>query len=44
MLEHLTDNRYAAIEATNNLCTGCWYDRFLFDILNGRPPETCRRR
>ncbi len=33
MLEHLTDNRYAAIDATNQICaSGCWYDRFLFDI------------
>jgi pullulanase len=33
ILEHLTDNRYEAIDATNRICgTGCWYDRFLFDV------------
>ncbi|GJL83501.1 MAG: hypothetical protein DHS20C01_31350 [marine bacterium B5-7] len=33
MLEHLTDNRYQAIEDTNQICaTGCWYDRFLYDV------------
>jgi pullulanase/glycogen debranching enzyme len=32
-LEHLPDDRYAAIDATNTICaTGCWYDRFLFDM------------
>lgn len=33
ILEHLTDNRYQAIEDTNQICaTGCWYDRFLYDV------------
>jgi pullulanase len=33
ILEHLTDNRYEAIDATNRIgATGCWYDRFLFDV------------
>jgi pullulanase len=33
ILEHLTDNRYEAINATNAICaTACWYDRFLYDI------------
>jgi glycosidase len=33
ILEHLTDDRYAAIDATNAICaTGCWYDRFLYDV------------
>ena len=33
MLEHLTDNRYQAIEDTNRIgANGCWYDRFLFDV------------
>lgn len=33
MLEHLTDNRYQAIEDTNQVgASGCWYDRFLFDV------------
>ena len=32
-IEHLTDNRYEAIDATNVICaTGCWYDRFLYDV------------
>jgi pullulanase len=33
IIEHLTDDRYAAIDATNAICaTGCWYDRFLYDL------------
>ncbi len=33
VLEHLTDNRYDAIDATNAICAdGCWYDRFLYDL------------
>jgi 1,4-alpha-glucan branching enzyme len=33
VLEHLTDNRYEAVDATNAICaTGCWYDRFLYDV------------
>ena len=33
MLEDLTDNRYDAINDTNHICaTGCWYDRFLYDV------------
>ncbi|MGR9117001.1 MAG: alpha-amylase family glycosyl hydrolase, partial [Gammaproteobacteria bacterium] len=33
MLEHLTDNRYQAIGDTNQIdASGCWYDRFLFDV------------
>ncbi len=33
MLEHLTDNRYQAIDDTNRICaSGCWYDRFLYDV------------
>ncbi len=33
ILEHLTDNRYEAIDATNTICAdACWYDRFLFDV------------
>jgi pullulanase len=33
ILEHLTDNRYAAIDATNTIdASACWYDRFLFDV------------
>ncbi len=33
ILEHLTDNRYEAIDDTNAICaTGCWYDRFLYDV------------
>jgi 1,4-alpha-glucan branching enzyme len=33
MLEHLTDNRYDAINATNAIgATGCWYDQFLWDV------------
>jgi pullulanase len=31
MLEHLTDNRYAAIDVTNqSSATGCWFDPMLF--------------
>lgn len=42
MLEHLTDNRYAAVGDTNRICaSGCWYDRFLYDVpqqaIDGRP-------
>ena len=42
MLEHLTDNRYAAVGDTNQICaSGCWYDRFLYDVprqtIDGRP-------
>jgi 1,4-alpha-glucan branching enzyme len=33
VLEHLADNRYDAIDVTNTVCaTGCWYDRFLYDV------------
>jgi 1,4-alpha-glucan branching enzyme len=33
VLEHLTDNRYAAINDTNQICaTGCWYDRLFYDV------------
>ncbi|MCU7923162.1 MAG: DUF3459 domain-containing protein [Candidatus Thiodiazotropha sp. (ex Dulcina madagascariensis)] len=33
MLEHLTDNRYQAIEDTHRIgASGCWYDRFLYDL------------
>ncbi|MGH7182624.1 MAG: alpha-amylase family glycosyl hydrolase, partial [Nitrospiraceae bacterium] len=33
ILEHLTDNRFEAIDVTNRIdATGCWYDRFLFDV------------
>lgn len=31
-LEHLTDNRYQAIDDTNKICAdGCWYDRMMFE-------------
>jgi 1,4-alpha-glucan branching enzyme len=31
MLEHLTDNRFQAIDDTNRICaTGCWFDPFMF--------------
>jgi 1,4-alpha-glucan branching enzyme len=33
MLEHLTDNRYDAIDDTNHTAaTGCWFDRMLFEF------------
>jgi len=33
MLEHLTDNRYQAVEDTSQIgASGCWYDRFLYDV------------
>lgn len=33
VLEHLTDDRYKAIDDTNAIgATGCWYDRFLYDV------------
>lgn len=33
ILEHLTDNRYAAIGDTNRIgATGCWYDRLFYDV------------
>jgi 1,4-alpha-glucan branching enzyme len=33
IIEHLTDDRYAAIDATNRIgATGCWYDPFLYDV------------
>lgn len=32
MLEHLTDNRYDAIDDTNrSAASGCWFDRLLFE-------------
>jgi 1,4-alpha-glucan branching enzyme len=48
ILEHLTDDRYAAIDATNAICaTGCWYDRFLYDVpgyaASGRPDTKVMR-
>jgi len=31
MLEHLTDNRFQAIDDTNQICAnGCWFDPFMF--------------
>lgn len=31
MIEHLTDNRFDAIDDTNQICaTGCWFDPFMF--------------
>lgn len=31
-LEHLTDNRYDAIDDTNQICAdGCWFDRMMFE-------------
>ena len=31
MLEHLTDNRFEAIDDTNQICAdGCWLDPFMF--------------
>jgi 1,4-alpha-glucan branching enzyme len=33
VLEHLSDNRYEAIDLVNTIdATGCWYDRFLYDV------------
>lgn len=33
VLEHLTDNRFQAIDDTNRIgADACWYDRFLFDV------------
>jgi 1,4-alpha-glucan branching enzyme len=33
VIEHLTDNRYEAINVANLICAnGCWHDRFLYDI------------
>jgi pullulanase len=33
ILEHLTDNRYAAVGDTNRIgATGCWYDRLFYDV------------
>ena len=33
ILEHLTDNRYQAIGDNNQIgASGCWYDRFLYDV------------
>ena len=33
MLEHLPDNRYEAVAATNDIgATGCWYDRSFYDV------------
>jgi 1,4-alpha-glucan branching enzyme len=35
MLEHLPDNRYAAIDAVNHTdATGCWFDPFMWDARN----------
>ena len=32
MLEHLTDNRFEAIDDTNQICAdGCWFDPFMFE-------------
>jgi pullulanase len=31
-LEHLTDNRYDAIDDTNQICAdGCWFDRIMYE-------------
>jgi pullulanase len=33
VLEHLSDNRYEAIDVVNTTgADGCWYDRFLYDV------------
>jgi pullulanase len=33
ILEHLSDNRYEAIDVANAIrASGCWYDRFLHDV------------
>lgn len=33
VLEHLSDNRYQAIDVVNTVdANGCWYDRFLYDV------------
>ncbi len=33
MIEHLSENRYEAIDVANRTgATGCWYDRFLYDV------------
>ncbi|WP_455204949.1 alpha-amylase family glycosyl hydrolase [Kaarinaea lacus] len=33
MLEHLSDNRYEAISVANEVdASGCWYDRFFYDV------------
>jgi len=33
IIEHLTDDSYAAIQDTNQIdADGCWYDRFLLDV------------
>jgi pullulanase len=33
VIEHLSDNRYEAIDVANTVCAdGCWYDRFLYDV------------
>lgn len=35
ILEHLTHNRYEAINDTNYLCAaGCWFDPFMFELVN----------
>jgi pullulanase len=34
-IEHLTDDRYQAINDTNLICaTGCWFDQFLLECFN----------
>lgn len=34
-LEHLTDNRYEAIDVTNRIgATGCWFDPFMFQMMD----------
>lgn len=48
ILEHLTDNRYAAINDTNQIgATGCWFDPLMYQAQsasrNGRiPPDLLR--
>lgn len=48
IVEHLTDNRYLAINDTNQMgATGCWFDPIMYQALaacrNGRiPPELLR--
>jgi pullulanase len=38
-LEHMSDNRYEAIDVANTVeADGCWYDRFLWDV-----PEAASR-
>ncbi|MBD2121021.1 alpha-amylase family glycosyl hydrolase [Trichocoleus sp. FACHB-262] len=41
ILEHLTENRYLSIDIVNRVnATGCWYDRFFYDVVEAAAQES----